>query len=202
MQAATLVAAPLSYLLTNDFEKVSVEGLDIEVSSMETIQTATLQRAWIERDGPVRPGSTLPLKIALRTYRGETRTETIPVTIPASAPAGNYTLLVADGGALTAIEQREMRQAFVPKDMDQLLRAINGLRHNHHIYARLLRADEGAIVGGEYLQSLPPSVMAVLGGSEQGGHVVPIRTAAVWESELATDHAVSGSRLLSLAVER
>jgi hypothetical protein len=169
---------------------------------METIQTATLQRAWIERDGPVRPGSTLPLKIALRTYRGETRTETIPVTIPASAPAGNYTLLVADGGALTAIEQREMRQAFVPKDMDQLLRAINGLRHNHHIYARLLRADEGAIVGGEYLQSLPPSVMAVLGGSEQGGHVVPIRTAAVWESELATDHAVSGSRLLSLAVER
>jgi hypothetical protein len=202
MQAATLVAAPLSYLLTNDFEKVSVEGLDVEVSSMETIQTATLQRAWIEREGPVRPGSTVPLKIALRTYRGETRTETIPMTIPPSAPAGNYTLLVADGGALTAIEQREMRQAFVPKDMDQLLRAINGLRHNHHVYARLLRPDEGAIVGGEYLQSLPPSVMAVLGGSEQGGQVVPIRTAAVWESELATDYAVTGSRLLSLAVER
>jgi len=47
MQAATLVAAPLSYLMTNDFEKVSVEGLDVEVSSMETIQTATLQRAWL-----------------------------------------------------------------------------------------------------------------------------------------------------------
>jgi hypothetical protein len=202
MQAATLVAAPLSYLMTNDFEKVSVEGLDVEVSSMETIQTATLQRAWLERERPLRAGSTVPLKIALRTYRGETKTETIPVTIPANAPAGNYTLLVADGAALTSIEQREMRQAFVPKDLDQLLRAINGLRHNHHIYARLLRAEEGAIVGGEYLQSLPPSVMTVLGGSEQGGQVVPIRTAAVWESELATDYAVSGSRLLSLTVER
>jgi hypothetical protein len=202
MQAATLVAAPLAYLMTNDFEKVSVEGLDVEVSSLETIQTATLQRAWLERERPVRPGTTIPLKIALRTYRGETRTETIPVTIPESAPAGQYTLLVADGAALTSIEQREMRQAFVPKDMDQLLRAINGLRHNHHIYARLLRADEGAIVGGEYLQALPPSVMSVLGGSEQGGQVVPIRTAAVWESELPTDYAVSGSRLLSLTVER
>jgi hypothetical protein len=202
MQAATLVAAPLSYLMTNDFEKVSVEGLDVEVSSMETIQTATLQRAWLERERPLRAGSTVPLKIALRTYRGETKTETIPVTIPANAPAGNYTLLVADGAALTSIEQREMRQAFVPKDLDQLLRAINGLRHNHHIYARLLRVEEGAIVGGEYLQSLPPSVMTVLGGSEQGGQVVPIRTAAVWESELATDYAVSGSRLLSLTVER
>jgi hypothetical protein len=202
MQAATLVAAPLAYLLTNDFEKVSIEGLEVEVSSLETIQTATLQRAWLERDRPVRPGATVPLKIALRTYRGETKTETIPVTIPASAPSGPYTLLVADGEALTSIEQREMRQPFVPKDMDQLLRAINGLRHNHHIYARLLRAEEGAIVGGEYLQSLPPSVMSVLGGSEQGGHVVPIRTAAIWESELATDFAVSGSRLLSLTVER
>jgi hypothetical protein len=202
MQAATLVAAPLAYLLTNDFEKVSVEGLDVEVSSLETIQTATLQRAWLERERPVRPGATIPLKIALRTYRGETKTETIPVTIPDSAPAGQYTLLVADGDALTALEQREMRQAFVPKDMDQLLRAINGLRHNHHIYARLLRVEEGAIVGGEYLQALPPSVMSVLGGSEQGGQVVPIRTAAVWESELPTDYAVSGSRLLSLTVDR
>jgi hypothetical protein len=202
MQAATLVAAPLAYLLTNDFEKVSVEELDVDVSSFETIQTATVQRAWLERERPVRAGSTVPLKIALRTYRGETKTETIPVAIPDNAPAGQYSLLVADGAALTSLEQREMRQAFVPKDMDQLLRAINGLRHNNHIYARLLRAEEGAIVGGEYLQSLPPSVMSVLGGSEQGGQVVPIRTAAVWESELATDYAVSGSRLLTLTVER
>jgi hypothetical protein len=202
MQAATLVAAPLAYLMTNDFEKLSVEGLEVEVSSLETIQTATVQRAWLEREGPVRPGSTVPLKIALRTYRGESRTETIPVTIPESAPGGHYTLLVADAAALTSIEQREMRQAFVPKDLDQLLRAINSLRHNHHIYARLLRAEEGAIVGGEYLQSLPPSVLSVLGGSERGGQVVPIRTAAVWESEVPTDYAISGSRLLALTVER
>jgi hypothetical protein len=202
MQAATLVAAPLAYVMTNDFEKVSVEGLDLEVSSLETIQSATLHRAWLERDGPVRAGSTIPLKITLRTYRGETRTETIPVSIPASAPAGPYTLLIADGGALTNLEQREMRQPFVPKDFDQLLRAINSLRHNNHVYARLLRHEEGAIVGGEYLQSLPPSVLAVLGGSEQAGQIVPIRTAAVWESEISTDYAVSGSRLLSLTVER
>jgi hypothetical protein len=103
---------------------------------------------------------------------------------------------------MTAVEQREMRQAFDPRDLDQLIRAINSLRRNNHIYARLMRADEGAIVGGEYLQSLPPSVLAVLGGSEQGGSVVPLRTAAVWEYDLTTEHAVTGSRLLNLTVER
>ena len=104
--------------------------------------------------------------------------------------------------ALTAIEQREMRQPFVPKDLDQLIRAINGLRHNNHVYVRMTRPDDGAIVRGEYMQSLPPSVLSVLGGSEQGTSVIPLRTAAVWDFDLTTDYAVSGSRVLTLTVER
>jgi hypothetical protein len=201
-QAAALVAAPMAYLMTNDFERVTVDHLDVEVSSLETIQTASLQRAWFEREGPVRAGATVPLKVLLRTYRGEMVSETLPVTVPATAPAGNYTLLLADGTALTNLEQREMRQSFVPKDLDQLIRAINGLRHNNHIYARLLRSDEGAIVRGEYLQSLPPSVLAVLGRSDEGTGVIPLRTASVWEFDLTTDYAVTGTRALSLTVER
>ncbi len=202
MQAAALVAAPLAYLMTNDFERVKVEGLTVDVSSDETIQTASLERAWLERTGPVRPGMTVPLKVVLRTYRGESVSRTIPVEIPATAPAGTYSLLVANGDALTALEQREMRQTFQPRDLDQLIRAINNLRNNNHVYARLLRSDEGAIVRGEYLQSLPPSVLSVLGGAEQGVSVVPLRTAAVWDFELPTDYAVSGARLLAVSVER
>jgi hypothetical protein len=201
-QASAMVAAPVAYLMNNDFERVSVEKIDVEVQSFETNQSATLQRAWIERSGPVRAGTMVPLKVLLRNYRGETRIQTIPVSVPASAPAGTYSLLVADAASLTAMEQREMRQAFVPKDLDQLIRAINGLRRNNHVYARLLRAEEGAIVGGEYLQSLPPSVLSVLGGSDEAPNVIPIRTAAVWDFDLPTDYAVTGSRLLTLTVQR
>jgi SpoIVB peptidase S55 len=202
MQAAGLVAAPLAYLMTNDFEPVKVDKLNIEVSSDETVQSATLDRAWLERTGPVRAGTTVPLKVQLRTYRGETLSETIPISVPATAPAGTYAVLVADGPSLTAVEQREMRQQFVPRDLDQLIRAINGLRHNNHVYVRMTRPDDGAIVRGEYMQSLPPSVLSVLGGSEQGASVIPLRTAAVWDYDLTTDYAVSGSRVLSLTVER
>jgi hypothetical protein len=202
IQAAALVAAPVAYLMSNDFQPVSVDRIEVEASSHETIQSASLQRVWLERSDRVRPGSSVPLRIQLRTYRGETLTETIPVVVPASAPAGNYTVLVADAAALTAIEQREMRQQFMPRDLDQLIRAINGLRRNNQIYARLLRADEGAIVSGEYLQSLPPSVLSVLGRSDESGGVIPIRTAAVWDFALPTDYAVTGSRTLTLTVER
>ena len=59
----------------------------------------------------------------------------------------------------------------------------------------------GAIVSGEYLQSLPPSVLSVL-GAEPGSGVVPLRSASVWDNDLPTDYAVSGSRLLTLTIER
>jgi hypothetical protein len=43
-------------------------------------------------------------------------------------------------------------------------------------------------------------VLSVLGSSEQGTSVVPIRSAAVWDFELPTDYAVTGARTISLAI--
>ena len=198
--AAALVAAPLAYLLNNDLEKVRVEKLDLEVSSLETVQSAEVSRVWVERDGPLRPGSSAKLKVQLKTWRHETVTEEVILAVPRSARPGTYSLLVGDAITLNTAEQRELRKSFVPKDLDQLVRAINGLRKNHHVYARLTRAEDGALVAGEYLPSLPSSVLSVLGS--EAGSVVPLRTASVWDFDLATDYVVQGSRALSLAIER
>jgi len=202
LQSAALVAAPVAYLMSNEFEKVTVDKLEVSITSYEDNRTASLERAWIERTGPLRPGARVDLRLALRSFRGEESVETIPVRIPENAPPGAYSLVVADASTLSAMEQREMRQPFVPRDLDQLVRAINALRHNNNIYARLVRSDEGAIVSGEYLQSLPPSVLSVLGSSEPGGQIVPIRTASVWEVALPTEYAFSGHRVLPLTVTR
>ena len=200
-QAAALVAAPLSYLLNNDLEKVRVEKLDLEVSSLETVQSADISRVWVEREGPLRPGSAAKLKVQLKTWRRETITQDVSLAVPRSARPGTYTLLVGDASTLNTAEQRELRKSFVPRDLDQLVRAINGLRKSHHVYARLTRAEDGALVAGEYLPSLPSSVLSVL-GSEAGSGVVPLRTASVWDFDLATDYVVTGSRALSLVIER
>ena len=75
---------------------IDKDKIEVEVESFETNQSATLQRAWIERQGPVRAGTTVPLKVLLRNYRGETHTQTIPVAVPASAPAGTSIICFAD----------------------------------------------------------------------------------------------------------
>jgi len=201
-QAAAVVAGPLALLAANDFEKVAVETLTLTVDAIESREAATLVRAWVDAPLPLRPGSVVPVRVQLRTRRGETLTETLTVELPASATGGSYTLLVADARTMDQVEQREMRQAFAPRDLDQLLRALNRLRAGNRIYARLTRAAGGAVVGGEYLPALPGSVLSVLRSSDQGTNVVPLPAAAVWQGEIRAPRAVSGWRQLSLPVER
>ncbi len=202
-QAAAALAGPLALLVGNDFEKVAIEKIDVSVDAAEALETATLVRAWVDHPLPLRPGSVAPVRVQLRTHRGETVTQTLQVAIPASAPTGSYTLLVADAATMDAVEQRETRQGFVPRDMGQLLRALNRLRAGSRIYARLTRPGGGAVVGGEYLPALPGSVLSVLSSSEQGtGVVVPLPASTVWAGELVTDRAISGWRQITISVER
>ncbi len=78
------IVAPLTALIANDDEPVEVERLDLTIRSMEEPRTATLERVWIDDPRP-RAGRTVPLKVLLRTYRGEDMLRTIPIAIPANA---------------------------------------------------------------------------------------------------------------------
>ena len=200
--AAAVVAGPLAVLAANDFERVAVDELSLTVDAVEGRETATLVRAWLDAPLPLRPGSVVPLRVQLRTRRGETLTETLSLEVPASATGGSYTLLIADASTMDQIEQREMRQAFAPRDLDALVRALNKLRPGNRVYARLTRPAGGAVVGGEYLPALPPSVLSVLSSADQGTSVVPLPSAPVWQGEIRAPRAVSGWRQLNVPVER
>ncbi|HEY3043094.1 MAG TPA: SpoIVB peptidase S55 domain-containing protein [Vicinamibacterales bacterium] len=198
MDASAYIVAPLTYLLGNDFEKVEVSGLDLTIGSTEEPKTATLERVWIDDPRP-RAGRTVPLKILLRTYRGEDEVRTLPVQIPANA-SGTLSVMVTDGSRLNQLESREARMPQQLRSVDSVIKSLNKARRNNTIYVKLLGTDAGAVVNGEVLSSLPPSVLAVLEADRNGGTFNPVRSATIGEWELATGHAVSGTRTLSLTV--
>jgi hypothetical protein len=197
MGAASYVVAPLTALMANDYEHVEIEGLELTMKSTEEPKTATLQRVWIDDPRP-RAGRTLPLKILLRTYRGEDVLRTVPIEIP-SHLTGSVSVMVSDGQRLTQAEQRKAR-AQQPRTVPQLIRTLNKVRPNNTLYVRLLRSDAGAVVNGELLTSLPPSVLAVLEADRSGGNFNPLASATLGEWEVSTDHAVSGVRTLTIPV--
>lgn len=197
--AATYVAGPVALLMSNTLESVRLEAMELSVAATEKPRTATLERVWVEEARP-RAGQNISLKILVRTYGGEERVHTVPVTLPASA-SDSLSILVSDGAQLTQWEQRELRRTDQPQNVIQLVRKLNDARKRNRLYVRLFGASGGAVVHGETLMSLPPSVLAVLEAERAGGRVVPIRSAILGAWEVATDYAVTGSRVLPIKVE-
>jgi hypothetical protein len=137
----------------------------------------------------------------MRSYRGEEILETVDVAVPENVGEGKLQLLIADARTMSSIERRLIQSSFEPRNLNQLIRALNGLRKNNRLYVRLNRPGPGgAIVAGEYLSSLPPSVLNVLEADQSSANFIPVRTSTLWEHDLVTDFNVSGSRVLEITV--
>lgn len=199
-QAAALVAAPIALLLGNPLERIPVRRVEVEVSATETARTAALTRAWIE-SARVRPGETVTLQVATRDYRGEERVKELAVPIPASAAGQRLELLVGDSRAAAAADRAEGAGS-APRRVEQIFRVISRHRRQSRLYVRLAGTGRtAAVVGGEYLPSLPPSVRSVLSRDSSGGFTRSLSSSVLWEGHLDFDAAVSGTRRLEIEVE-
>jgi hypothetical protein len=197
--ASAYIAGPITLLLANDVEPVTLKGVELAVTTSEESRSATIERVWLDEVRP-RAGRTVPLKVLTRNYRGAEKISTIPIEIPANA-AGQLTVMVTDGRQLNQIEQRELRRSVQPTSVAQMIKVLNQSHRNNRVYVRLLTGTPGAVVNGEALTSLPPSVLAVLEGDCTSGSFTPIRSAALGEWELAMDSAISGTRVLTIDLD-
>jgi hypothetical protein len=197
--AAAYVAGPLTFLLKNASEQVDVEKMSFTIDASEQSQTARIERVWLDTDRP-RAGREVNVKVLLRTFKGEELVKSIPIEIPANA-SGSLQLLVADANRLSAEDRRESRGAETQR-VSQLIRTFNKARRGNRLYVRLSAPDQGAIVNGEALTALPPSVLAVLEADRNSGTYSPLRSATRGEWDLPIELAVSGSRLLTITLDQ
>ena len=196
--AAASVSGPLSLLLRNERQPVQIDGVELAIQSFEEPRTASIERVWLGSREP-RAGETVPVHVVTRSYRGEERTHTIPIRIPAGS-SGTLSLIVSDGARLASSEQREQRPPSPSDSVPQLIRAFNEARRNNRIYVKLTRATSGAIVAGEREPALPPSVLAVIEGAQPGVVVQPLSSAVVGEWDVPSDVAITGQRTLPVVV--
>ncbi|MDA1093284.1 MAG: hypothetical protein O3A25_08460 [Acidobacteria bacterium] len=198
--AALYVAGPLTALINNGFETVTVDGIDLSITAHDDVRLATLDRVWIDDPRP-RAGRTIPVRITTQTRRGEEIARTVMVNLPASA-RGQWQVLVADGTTLAQQERQESGRDLQAGDLGQLIEAMNGARRNNRLYVQLRRTDAGAVMNGRRMASLPPSVLDVLGADRSGRGFTPLRTAVMGEWSVPLDHVVSGSRVVTLDLDR
>jgi hypothetical protein len=197
--AAAYIAGPLTALLKNSGEAVAVDKIDLVIDASEQQRSARIERVWLDTTRP-RAGRAAVVFVAMRNARGEEVVRQVPIQLPANV-TGSLQLVVADATRTAADDRRETRGADMQR-VSQMIRTFNRAPKNNRLYVRLTSPDNGAVVNGEPMAALPPSVLSVLEADRNSGTVGALRTTTRGEWELPLDFAVTGSRQLTLNLDQ
>lgn len=201
--AGVVVAMPLNYLLSSDFPGVRVDGIDLAVNVEDQDRTANLNEAWASKS-EVSPGETIDVMAVVRTPSGEALSQKIPVRIPVNVSSKVLQLVVGSGSAINALEGRLTPLASQPRDVHQMVRALNQMRRNNRLYALLLAPEGSFRLAGDEFPSPPPSLLQTfLADPAAAGRVSLSATSVIADFETApTPYTIAGQQTLLLKVNR
>jgi hypothetical protein len=199
--AASSIERPFAVLLNSGFEGLEVRGIDVDVTSSDTRSMGIISRLWIDKT-EVERGEKVEIQAFARKENGTEFVERIPVEIPQDAPIGPIAILIGDGSSLNQADARVQAGAdFVPKNLAQLVQAINKLKKNSKLYVKILRPGAGAIVNAEEMPTLPPSVLATLDSQRTSSGYAPLSVSTLSEKELAPSRfLISGQQSITINV--
>ena len=199
--AAVEVATPLSFVLSSGFPDVRVEGVDLSIVSTNEKRMATVEQVWSTKS-EVHPGDHIEVSALLRTPWGENVIQKIPVDIPESVSDKILSLVVGSGGSINALQNRFSPQGPAPRDLRQMVRALNRMRRNNRVYALLMSPQRSFTLQGDEYPSPPPSLLqTLLADPAVSGNVVFSGTSVIGDFETkACPYAIQGQKTILLKV--
>jgi len=196
--ASGAIATPAAALLGSGFDNVNISSINLDIVSTEVKNAATLERISLDRT-EVGRGENVEIQAYVRTDSGKQFVERIPVQIPADAPSGQLLIMVGDGATL---QESSSAKVFVPRELGQLVDAINKMKKNDRLYLKLLRPAPGVVIGSIELPNLPPSMVATLNNERTSGGYTPLLLSPVYERELPpADFVISGQQVIAVTVK-
>ena len=191
------MAIPVSNILQSRFENLEIENIELNIKTDDGSKTANLERIALDKT-QVRAGETFEIQAFVRTDSGRTFVQRVPVKIPADTPAGVLMVTVGDGNS---IQQTSVSQQFIPKDIAEMIKTINGIKKNDRLYVQTYRVTNGAVIGAKELPNLPPSVLATLNNDRTAGGFKPTLQTVLTEQEIApADFLIAGKQTLAIEI--
>lgn len=189
------------FLLSNEFEDVAIESIDVKLSQDESPRLVrVVEASWMEpEDGVINPGDRLQLNVAMRNYRGELRRESMQIEVPESISPGPAYLFVGSGSTITRLDFSLVPPA--PDSFEQVVEVLERLRPSTQLTAALYTPADGLIKGGSYLPDLPPSMQAVTAAERAATNSAQVQYHPAREEARSLDQVVVGAHRLDLVVE-
>ena len=165
MLANSAGVGQLQEVLGNPFGPVHIEKLDLQVELLYAPQAADVVSFALPSD-ELEPGSTVPLRVAVRPFGQPLQFVTVPVQVP-RALAGQTVKLEVQAG--TSVKPEMAPPDNLTNFIDNLRRGYSG----KSLVVTISTSDEGVNLRGKIVPSLPASILATLrpGASSRRGEV-------------------------------
>lgn len=198
--ASQYVASVLYALMTNEFQNVDIQDVNIEVETSMKRNESELLEVWLDRN-EVRPGETVKLRAMYRPLQGAKKFEEFNIKIPDDVQLNQQIYFMVGGGQeLSRQEYAIYGKAYQPDNMDQLIGLLNGLRANDRIYVKAFTNEPSLVMKGQFLSSLPSSAFSILSSSQTIGSSARVNRLALFEDSKPIDSYLTGYRLFSVQV--
>lgn len=157
--AVTSLAVLANYLMANEFRDLPILGVDVEIRHSDRLQNGRIVNVEPRKER-FRAGERVPIRVDIVDFRGASRRVTLDLDIPRDTPPGPLTVFVGDGNSATAYDLAAYPAD--PQSLDQVLDFLGRMRPPNSLNLIAYRKAAGAVVAGEPLAALPPSVAALL----------------------------------------
>lgn len=194
------LAAPLEYLLNNEFERVAVESLAVSISVTPGIRRLVISRVTPDRER-AKPGDKLRLTVLLDAWRGARRTEVLEITIPQETPEGRLEVLVASPDSALDFSIGIAGENFRPRNLQQMIRLVEQLGDENQIVVQGYSRKKGVVIAGEKFPNLPASMLALLRQPRDRGSTNELELSLLFERRFRFDQLVAGSQFVSIMIE-
>ena len=201
LSAALAAVQPLSVLLHNPFESLAVDSLHFDLEIGASLAQAQIIALRLSPPNP-KTGQQVALQIKLQPYRGAPIEQHITLDLPADLDPGSFVLRVGNGIASESWEAERRPDAFVPRNVDDLLTLLARTDAADELVVELFRPDPGFTIDGRELPGLPPSARAVLAADLSAGHLGPVQGEVVLRQTVHTDYVLFGEQNLEIALRK
>ena len=198
---ATRALTPLFSLIGNQYEKIDVERIDLDVKMEDKRKTAVIEAVRIDKNR-YRPGEKIEVTMRLRPYLEAPIIQTGTITIPEDAPEGLTTLLTISPNLYEGWQQARAPLNYQPTNINQLIKLLQREENNSDIILELFVPKVGMTVQGEEFPELPVSMLSMMSTPTQSGEGGPTRGTTLHFEKVSTPYVVSGSRFLRFTVDR
>ena len=176
--------------LNNDYEVARLTEVSHKISMKYDTPIETVETLRVAED-EIRAGDLVRVEVVMRGYKGQERTEVLPLRIPDDAAGEAIQIQVAGGDYV-----RPYRP--LPANLDDLLTTLESSYASRSLVASIYREGEGLSTRHGLLHSLPDSVLETL--QDRGATRDSVRLKQLARRVIPTKKIIEGTHTIKVDV--